>query len=121
MTKEEKIKEAYGQYWEERKEYVDENGWDTQLKFYEIDREKFDTQTKGRGIYITRPKYLQGIENNNGWIRIESEDDLPKETNNYWVVNELGISMRGYDMQDHNHWEDITHYQPIEKPEPPIY
>jgi hypothetical protein len=30
-----------------------------------------------------RPKSLDGIENNNGWIKIESKDDLPKK-GKYW-------------------------------------
>ena len=65
---------------------------------------------------------LEEIENElskNNWIKIESEKDLPMYTDNYFVFNELGISMRGYDMQDHNYWEDITHYQPIIKPNVP--
>ena len=66
---------------------------------------------------------LQEIENElskDNWIKIESEKDLPMYTDNYFVFNELGISMRGYDMQDHNYWEDITHYQPIIKPNEPL-
>ena len=65
---------------------------------------------------------LEEIENElskDNWIKIESEKDLPMYTDNYFVFNELGISMRGYDMQDHNYWEDITHYKPIIKPNVP--
>ena len=72
-----------------------------------------------------RCKSLQGIENNKGWIRIESKDDLPKEEGNYFIVrsnNEVGTS---YFIPNNDFsaidWRDITHYQPIEKPKLPIY
>jgi hypothetical protein len=71
--------------------------------------------------YFVRPKSLEGIEKNNGWIKIESESDLPNKTNDYWIVNKLGVSIRNYDMQEDNDWNDVTHYQPITKPQPPIY
>ena len=71
--------------------------------------------------YFVRPKSLEGIEKNNGWIKIESESDLPNKTNDYWIVNKLGVSIRNYDMQEDNDWNDVTHYQPITKPKPPIY
>lgn len=65
---------------------------------------------------------------NNGWIKIESEADLPKEYGNYhvkylngqsiaWFNDGFFYTMKGYKFKD-NH---ITHYQPIEKPKPPIY
>ncbi len=76
--KEQKIKEAYGEYWDIVKDYTDENGW---CDF---------TFTKDTNILIPiemdfkfpkgRPINLKGIANNNGWIKVESEADLPKET-----------------------------------------
>lgn len=73
-----------------------------------------------------RPKSLQGIETNNGWIKIESEEDLPN-TGIYWVIrkgSETPIRAE-IDINDNFHkavWIAVyTHYQPIEKPKPPIY
>ena len=80
---------------------------------------------------LIRPKSLQGIENNNGWIRIESEDDLPKD------LTKCHFIIRGYEDNDYigrycdglfwnsqneaYSWGVVSHYQPIEKPKPPIY
>ena len=88
MTKEEKIKEAYIEVFGEKRirsimNYVyKENGFiegfvllDLKL---DIKNEKLERKFNGV-VYSYRPKSLQGIENNNGWIKIESEKDLPKE------------------------------------------
>jgi len=71
-------------------------------------------------------KEIEGIENNNGWIKIESEDDLPKigeyDMSTYELLyfsNERVIPARYYK----NIWCKITHYQLrlIDKPQPPLY
>ena len=81
---------------------------------------------------------LQLEGDNNSWIKIESEDDLPKETTDCFVVNHYGIEILRYYVSGDgiNCWYDedretpirhkwvldsITHYQPIIKPKPPIY
>jgi len=122
MTKEEKIKEAYGEYWEQVKNHICQNGFlkITDVKDHNINDEIFnlsiDVIESPRRI---RPKSLQGIENNNGWISILSEKDLPNLANFYWVIDK--------NKQIHQvHYEDITleyctHYQPIIKPLPPLY
>lgn len=128
MTKQEKIKEAYNN--SIILEVVDENGWNRKRIFNqgEIDNEKFDYEAVGHGIYISRPKSLKGIENNNGWIKIESEDDLPKNEYVFWVIRKDGLGGEMYRKVDYftddekKYWiEKITHYQPIIKPLPPIY
>jgi len=70
--------------------------------------------------YNWRPKSLQGIETNNGWIKIKSEEDLPKEIYDYWVLRKNETTPRLCK------WLNIsveyhTHYQPIIKPLKPIY
>ena len=77
-----------------------------------------------------RPKSLQGIEDNNGWICIESEDYLPKEL---YIKADVIKNNKTYiycDYRGDNIWwnyehkiliENATHYQQIEKPKPPIY
>lgn len=75
------------------------------------------------GDICCRPKSLAGIENNNGWIAIKSDDDLPKDSYNYWVRQSDGIitSIRQYD-DNKKYWDvTATHYQPIIKPLPPVY
>ena len=144
MNKEEKIQDAYGEYWEEVKDYVNENGFiDYGLKgwneatgtsnmsvsdMHRICRGYENMQSVNEKGYpwkqTCRPKSLQGIEDNNGWIKIESEDDLPKEGNIFWVMKigyRYPIIETLYN-NDAKYWIDtFTHYQPIIKPEPPIY
>lgn len=65
---------------------------------------------------------------NNGWIKIESEDDLPKGGGDYWVFNNNKANIAVY-YKDALLWEyelyeytiKPTHYQPIIKLQPPIY
>ena len=117
-AKQEAIKKAYG----ENYIHADINGW-IRFGMYvptDLGIENYDDIN---GFW--RCKSLQGIENNKGWIRIESKDDLPKEEGNYFIVrnnNEVGTSYfipnNDFSVMD---WRDITHYQPIEKPKLPIY
>jgi hypothetical protein len=129
-AKEQKIKEAYGEYWETVKDYVGENGWINDFYLpYNINKEKFPLEHFAN---LWRPKPLSGIENNNGWIRIESEADLPKENididwyyggrflNNKDFI-ELSYRLDFVKIKEHYKNKIITHYQPIFKTEKPIY
>ena len=132
--KEEAIRKAYGEYWETYKDLVDDNGWfsnrftgnDIPNKQLDFRTEKDDKQHPFR----FRIKGLQGIENNNGWIRIESEQDLPKDSGEYWVYETNGyIGIRFYlsvPQKWGNHEMEVEepkviHYQHIVKPKQPIY
>ncbi len=123
-----RIQEVYGEYWACVKDYVDKNGWCNvrrKVKFEEIIN-KLGWETKLGNQYNWRPKSLQGIENNKSWIRIESEDDLPKEKGYYNCLYEDGeiIPHHFYPNSDFDKdlfIEEFTHYQPIVKPELPIY
>ena len=69
-------------------------------------------------------------ENNNGWIKILSEEDLPKEL---YIKADVIKNNKTYihcDYRGDNIWwnyehkiliENATHYQPIKKPLKPIY
>lgn len=127
MTKQEKIKEAWGENWYNlnkrgQEQALEDNGYchknyiNSEI-YFEIESLPYPDNE------FVRPESLQGIENNNGWIKIESEADLPKEDCLYWVI-------LGGEMEIVENWEitlsfhnkkTITHYQPIEKPNPPIY
>lgn len=134
MTKEEKIKEAYGEFWyrlsELQKNYALEfNGYvcigysDEQKRlFIDIVKSKLFDQEP------TRPKSLRGIETNNGWIKIESEDDLPDEICGLWEVVINGEQKFIELLKDNKSrlYKDfvrdgITHYKIKEKSTPPIY
>ena len=68
--------------------------------------------------------------NNNGWIKIESESDLPKESGEYWTYEKNGSIDIRFFMYMPKIWDihemefeqpNVTHYQPITKPLKPIY
>jgi hypothetical protein len=107
MTKQEAIKKAYlevGIPFNEKVLY--DSGW-----------------LKIKPSQYSRPKSLSGIENNNGWINIESGEDLPKD-GQYWTISSNDGQMttnRIWSKQWNFNHRYISHYQPIIKPEPPIY
>lgn len=87
------------------------------------------------GVTKYCPSSLEGIETNNGWTRIESEADLPKESTYCWFIlkgvdkiqyGRFILSLSNvkrfflYDGDNYN-YSEVTHYQPIIKPQPPIY
>lgn len=124
MTKEEKIKEAYCEHWEDlhpqaKKSALENNGWIASI--IEHAPKKIDLEFNKMTF---RPKSLQRIENNNGWIKIEREEDFPKESDDYHIcIENKDLSIAYFDK--HDGWfiacPEITHYQPITKPKPPIY
>lgn len=140
MTKQEKIKEVYGLYWKDYGHLTDENGFiyqsdlfypDTEMKKEGVEIEVISVEQKHKWSNVKwRPKSLSGIEDNNGWVKIESEHDLPKEVGIFWVNDSRygGIGQAewrsGKFVTRFNNiyqMEDITHYKPIVKPNPPIY
>lgn len=106
------------------------NGLDEILEGFGLEENQIDYDLDFDGVGKFRPKSLQGIENNNGWINIESEDDLPKESGVYEAcINEEYIGRIRFS-REFNEWSCIydsdnlrfpSHYQPIIKPQPPIY
>lgn len=125
MTKEEKIKGAWGILIPEFG--VKANGWSCE-QILNKDLEKyrngnFDIIYSAIGAFV-RPKSLEGIEYNNGWIKIESEADLPTEIGIYWVKDRFreNVYKQSFSEELKKAWMKVfTHYQPIEKPQPPIY
>ena len=120
MTKEKKIKEAWGGFYTNK---ITDDGWMNINPRSYSDNELFDRLVFNKERHSIRPKSLQGIENNNGWIRIESEDDLPKESSNYWVMQSDKRIQTIKEYFDNKEYYNITatHYQPIIKLQPPIY
>jgi hypothetical protein len=135
-AKEKAIMEAYGEHYEALKDYIwhadgslDKDVFvETNISYEDISDIGF-THTD----HFCTPKSLQGISNNNKWVRIESEADLPKETDKYWVMRNGVIDIGTYSLP-YNKWMcsgqyyfatlgdlKITHYQPIIKPLKPIY
>lgn len=132
--KQKAISEAYGEHWEFFKDNVNSDGWIKDRDFWgrwpkEMDI-KWQTTDHDNDYYDTRrPLTLKGIENNNGWIKVESEHDLPKEDNlekyNCGILDadgkfkkmETNVSfIRLTRLKNY-----FTHYQPMQIPNPPIY
>ena len=139
MTNQEAIQNAYGEYWKQVKDYVDGNGWcdsyNALFLYNDSLNDLFEQSKPFRNGMSTpkfwiRPKSLKGIENNNQWIKIESESDLPKDNEDCWFIEKQNNTFIGYynniykEFRSNNfHWnyKEITHYQPITKPLNPLY
>lgn len=108
------------------------NGVDDIINDYGDITDKIDYEIEYGGVGKFRPKSLQGIENNNGWVKIESEEDLPKNNGSYFtktnycketIERYYPIFTKSTSIEDERKWwlENITHYQPIVKPNNPLY
>ena len=74
---------------------------------------------------LTYPEFIKLFEGgeSDGWIKIKNEKDLPKEDILYWVVkNGEVVDMENWELTLNFHNKrGLTHYQPIQKPEPPKF
>jgi len=136
-NKEKAIREAYGEYWElAKKRGLDAFGYIGSS----INGDFKDWEKRNKNIFnnldlifkkttvswFLLPKSLKGIETNNGWIKIESESDLPSEDCDCHIEFEDGaISIDRYFVFGknftYNHWKHIVAYRLIEQPKKRIY
>ena len=152
MTKKEIIQEAYGEHWETIKNYVDKNGWlDLSIAISKNIGEIGSKTYQFKGLEKGNHKYcrilaLSEIEENKGWIKINSEDDLPKEDMECFYILEIPqrysnagkkinigsfkfgknimSQQENYFTMDnffYHRFPSVTHYQPIIKPNEPLY
>lgn len=122
--KQEAIKKAYGFGY--RGDKINELGWFI-MKNTESDKPNhngFSDCDVDIAAFAWRPKSLRGLETNNGWIKIEQDgSNLPK-FGYYWVKNSENGEMYNSTIDPNRREamvEYFSHYQPIIKPEPPIY
>jgi len=128
MTKQEKIQEAYGEWFEEMKPWIDEDGWFNKNAFYQ---KKFGFNYEQIDILFSHyqdfmiPKSIFRLKDNNGWTKIESENDLPTDkTTQYSTCKDKKVFQSTINCGTVKHWFNIgkiTHYQPIQKPREPLY
>lgn len=129
MTKEAVIISAYGAHWEIMKDYINDSGWcsrkvighgvtsgftyeDAGFTIGDIDIKFGDS-----GCFDWRPKTLRGIEDNNGWTKVSSQDDLPQSPvgmyDIIWRDKEMSLNYCFFD--NHNsliYWDDVLYYKP---------
>ena len=130
--KQQAIINAYGEYYDKVKDEMLETGFVPYRLMQHSNGITFEFKQHhivyGNPEPYVRPSSLRGIENNNRWIRIDSEDDLPKENIDCWFIlggeTYLGYYSKrkcfchcGEDIPI----TDVPHYQPIKNPLPPIY
>jgi len=139
MTKLEVIEKAYGEVGLPLNENTSlDSGW-TKIKpgQYSSKYDKVDLLKTNSKIHRIRPKSLSGIENNNGWIKIESEADLPKEIDKWKLFRMAELKLNGdfeiYGFSDATygstvvmHWKNKfgrtpTHYRPVVEFSKPLY
>lgn len=122
MNKQEAIKKAWGDNYPA--DGVDENGWSKkEFKYGEYNVSHFDAQMYLCGANI-RPKELSGIENNNGWIKIDETNDCFQLGIDCHFILKSGVQGIFIDLDNSEYLtlkNRATHYKIIEKPKPPIY
>lgn len=82
------------------------------------------------GETLARPKSLQGIETNNGWITLSGMlHDLPTDSTHCWFMMDdkahygrYVYDLKRFFLYDGGHYchTNVTHYYPVNKPKPPI-
>ena len=109
------------------KEFIDDDGWGNYGMVLETNKFEFKDSNSNE---FYRPISLQGIETNNGWIKIESEKDLPSD----W--DKVHFVLKGFEEHEYSGYynnglfwnlneaytkEIVSHFQPVEKKPKPIY
>ena len=125
-TKEELLQSIYGA------EYIhaDINGW-MKYGMYHPNDLGFDNDEVDRygDMYLWRPKSLQGIEDNFGWISINSEKDLPTIGTFYTILSfdenivEREFPHPNFTLEFNKEWwlKYVTHYQEKIMPNKPLH
>lgn len=139
MTKQDVIKKAYQDEGIKNTEKmnIDENGYISESVYQSLAVEERNFEFIDVGVFtcklIYRPKSLAGIEDNNGWVKIESEDDLPKGYGLYEVFTKTNIYVsepknqyfEEYWVNDvaKNKWwmDNVSHYKKINFSSKPLY
>lgn len=131
MNKQEVIKKAYLEIISEdeyNKINIDGEGFTYWFNTdFEVDSKLWDFCDNNEYI---RPISLKGIESNNGWLSVKYHG-LPNKDGFYWCINKKKTETIRYYFANEKEFDEgemeilnqksITHYQPIEKPQPPLY
>ena len=127
MTKQDVIKQAWGEHYSTVKEHLTENGWVNNKKIGKDAWDGYkgievDTMDNYSAIYCfyKRPKSISGIEDNRGWLPLDTS--VPNIHSSYFVCD---IKQKDrIDIFTGNLLAltgDYTHYQHINKPGKPLW
>lgn len=124
MRKQEKIIEAYGEYYESAKDRIDENGF-----YVNVHKNCQIVLKEGLSVDFMvykdkiRPRCLEGIETNNGWTPIKDKrPEIGDKIISYRelserIVEDIEIVTREfliwYDMNNITHWKYYESKTPI--------
>lgn len=130
MTKKECIKKAYLELFDNDSEkekrfadiekWIDNHGWFSGV-LHNVPDELLD-----KSGHEVRPKTLNGIEDNNGWTKIEN-DNFPEQAKYFSEIERFFVFTKEKEIKlapNANFWywrNHYTHYKPIQKPKPPLY
>lgn len=129
--KQKAIREAWGEYWEQVNKYLNEDGIAKRNKETDFleGLNEIETIYSSAGFWHDkfRLKKLCGINDNNGWLSVK-EHGLPEEGEFFIClenVQQQGVwslaSKTFYNPPRYCSIDKISHYQPVVKPQPPIY
>jgi len=91
----------------------------------DFDSNSYDSYSDSLDSYW-RPTELRGIENNNGWIKIEIESDLPETNSKIHLRDERGSISKDHDFivgayNPEQYIKNYTHWRPSENLPQPLY
>lgn len=116
-AKRDAIKRAYGEHWDRLQDRVDQDGWTRfpiSKKFPEVE---------SYGYFKERPISLKGIEDNNGWTRLDEK--LPDPGVKVLIVIDGHIQDRLATLESikiqPQFGNIVTHWKVFEEHKPPIY
>lgn len=125
MTNEQAKQEAIKKAWEalgiNNLRDADKNGfiadWKFSVDFFNQHESKIE-RYKIDGLELIRPLSISGIEDNNGWIRIEPDgSNLPVLGKYKWILGSDLIYEETFDPKNPTHVKEFlyayTHYKPI--------
>lgn len=123
------IEKAYGSNFLTVFPWVDENGKFNlrSRKLIEIDNlmkdftknDLIQEVVNGQLEVYIRPKTLEGIEDNNGWIKIDNEEQYNELFNDFYEW--YNIKKKESWIGDLEYYSKATHYRIIQPNKPPIY
>lgn len=116
-------KEDGFKFYKQVQPYIDENGWINATESNGKSGFFMESDCDFNFPYL-RLKSLKGIENNNGWIKIESEDDLPNESCKIWVKDKKSKEIFLIHFTSSFFTpisKSCTHWKPIKNPQLPLY